>query len=260
MKATKITCLALATILLASSCESSYQAAGGVTGAMIGSHVGSAVGYLSGGHRHGRYYRGGNAALGSLIGMGIGAALGVGIASQIEQKEKAEARRRDGYGDGYSDYDTRENRRTTGGYDNTPDYQIGGGAYQGNSNDTNQGISGSTYQVHTNTVISISDLTFMDIDGTGYISKGETIEVEGYITNTSNSVLNDVIIFLKVDDEKRFRLSPSLTTTLRPGQKIRYTGRILCDRAKRGQAVGVCLNTLYAGKQNTSSTLFVEIR
>jgi hypothetical protein len=252
MKATKITCLALGTLLLASSCESSYQAAGGVTGAMIGSHVGSAVGYLSGGHRHGRYYRGGNAALGSLIGMGIGAALGVGIASQIEQKEKAEARRRDSYGDGYGDYDTRENRRTTGGYESNRDYQIGGGAYQGNS--------GGTYQGNSSAVISISDLTFMDIDGTGYISKGETIEVEGYITNTSNSVLNDVIIFLKVDDEKRFRLSPSLTTTLRPGQKIRYTGRILCDRAKRGQAIGICLNTLYAGKQNTSSTLFVEIR
>ena len=244
MKATKITCLALATVLLVSSCESSYQAAGGVTGAMIGSHVGSAVGYLSGGHRHGRHYRGGNAALGSLIGMGIGAVLGVGIASQIEQKEKAQARRQVGHEGDYGDYDTYENRHTAGGYDNNPDYQIGGGAYQGNSN----------------AVISISDLTFMDIDGTGYISKGETIEVEGYITNTSNSVLNDVVIFLKVDDEKRFRVSPSLTTTLSPGQKIRYTGRILCDRAKRGSAVGICLNTRYAGRQNTSSTMFVEIR
>ncbi len=251
MKATKITCLALATLLLASSCESSYQAAGGVTGAMIGSHVGSAVGHLSGGHRHGRYYRGGNAALGSLIGMGIGAALGVGIASQIEKKEKAEARRQEGYEDGYGDYETRENRRTTDGYEGNRDYQIGGGAYEGTS---------SAYQGTSSAVISISELTFMDMDGTGTISKGETIEVEGYITNTSNSVLNDVVIFLKVDDEKRFRLSPSLTTTLRPGQKIRYTGRVVCDRAKRGQSVGVCLNTLYAGKQNTSNTLFVEIR
>ena len=89
MKKTKITCLTLATVMMASSCTSSYQAAGGMTGAMIGSSVGEAVGFLSG---HGPF-RGENAALGSLIGMGIGAVLGVGIASQIEENEKVEARR-----------------------------------------------------------------------------------------------------------------------------------------------------------------------
>ena len=47
MKRKQFVCLTLATAFLASSCTSSYQAAGGVTGAMIGSHVGGAVGVLS---------------------------------------------------------------------------------------------------------------------------------------------------------------------------------------------------------------------
>ena len=253
MKKNQITCLTLATVLLASSCTSSYQAAGGVTGAMIGSHVGGAVGALAG---HGPF-RGESSALGSLIGMGIGAILGVGITSQIEEQERAEARRYEDYGQ----------HRTTGGdggyYDNNVGYQTSGG-YQGG-----QDTQGSrSYQIGnganegaiTSTVLSISDLSYMDVDGDGYISKDETIEVEGYITNTSNSVLRDIVIYLTVNDEKAFSISPSLTTTLQPGQKIRYTGRVHCIRTRSITSAGINLNTDYAGKSYTSNTLFVGVK
>lgn len=176
MKKNQFTCLALAAILLVSSCTSSYQAAGGVTGAMIGSQVGGAVGVLSG---HGPF-RGESAALGSLIGMGIGAILGVGISSQIEEQERAEARR----------YEERVQNSTIGNndgyYDNNVGYQTGGG-YQGTPNtqaNSNYEIGNDTYNgAMISTVLSISELSYMDADGDGYISKDETIEVEGYITN-----------------------------------------------------------------------------
>lgn len=253
MKKNQFTCLALAAILLVSSCTSSYQATGGVTGAMIGSQVGGAVGVLSG---HGPF-RGESAALGSLIGMGIGAILGVGISSQIEEQEHAEARR----------YEERVQNSTIGNndgyYDNNVGYQTGGG-YQGTPNtqaNSNYEIGNDTYNgAMISTVLSISELSYMDADGDGYISKDETIEVEGYITNTSNSILRDIVIYLNVNNPKAFSLSPSLTTTLQPGQKIRYTGRVHCKRARGIESLGINLNTDYAGKQYTSNSLFVGIK
>lgn len=252
MKKNQITCLTLAAALLASSCTSSYQAAGGVTGAMIGSHIGGAVGALAG---HGPF-RGESSALGSLIGMGIGAILGVGITSQIEEQERAEARR-------YEDY---EQSRTTSGndgyYDNNVSYQTSGGYQNGNQpvQENHNYQIGSYNGGVTSTVLSISDLTYMDADGDGYISKDETIEVEGYITNTSNSILRDIVIYLDVNDAKAFSISPSLTTTLQPGQKIRYTGRVHCLRTRGVTSAGINLNTEYAGKTYTSNSLFVGVK
>ena len=249
MKKNRITCLTLATALLVSSCTSSYQAAGGVTGAMIGSHVGGAVGALAGhGHFHGR-----NAALGSLIGMGIGAILGVGITSQIEEQERAESRR-------YEDHRRSEGNVQYDGYENdNVDYQTSGG-YQGGQDNPGYHISKSSNTPVASSVLSISELTYMDTDGNGYISKGETIEVEGYITNTSNSVLRDIVIHLDVNDNKAFSVSPSLTTTLQPGQKIRYTGRVHCIRTRNVESLGINLNTDYAGKTYSSNSLFLGVK
>ena len=247
MKKNQFTCLTLATALLVSSCTSSYQAAGGVTGAMIGSHVGGAVGALAG-HGH---FRGESAALGSLIGMGIGAILGVGISSQIEEQERAEARR-------YEDYErTRGNIQYDGAYeDNNVGYQTSGG-YQGSVDSHNFQISKG---VASTTVLSISDLSYMDADGDGYISKDETIEIEGFITNTTNSLLQDIVIQLNVDDPRSFGVSPSLTTTLQPGQKIRYTGRVHARRTRGHSSLGINLTTEYAGKSYTSNTLLVGVK
>ena len=258
MKKNQFACLTLATALLASSCTSSYQAAGGVTGAMIGSHVGGAVGVLAG---HGPF-RGESAALGSLIGMGIGAILGVGITSQIEEQERAEARR-------YEDYRRSNDTAQYGRYDdNEVGYQISGGHQGGYPEGSQGGYQGSVpnrnYQIGdgtiTSSVLSISELSYMDADGDGYISKDETIEVEGFITNTSNSVLRDIVIHLDVNEPKSFSVSPSLTTTLQPGQKIRYTGRVHGNRTRGHTSIVINLSTDYAGKSYTSNTLFVRVK
>lgn len=223
--------------MFVSSCTSSYQAASGATGAIIGGNVGHAIGFLSG-HGH---FRGENAALGSLIGMGVGAMLGVSIANQNEQRAREEAAARQRYG--YPE----QGAPTTSEYGSgveTPDYQIGGGAYQGS----------------LPAPVSITDPTYMDADGDGLLSKGETIEVESYITNTSDAPLRDIVILISANNERNLRLSPSLTTTLQPGQKIRYTGRVHCEKSLRGQPVAINIMTRHEGRQYASSTLVIRTR
>ena len=229
MKKTKITCLILAVAMLTGSCTSSYQASGGVTGAMIGGRVGETVGYLSG---HGPF-RGRSAALGNLVGMGVGAALGIGITSQIEANERAKHQR--GKDNGYAS----DNEYYDQGY------QTGGGAYAGVTNSS---------------TLYISDLSYTDMTGDGYISKDETIEVEGYITNTADHPLNDVVIYINVNDTKHFTISPPLTTTLRPGQRIRYTGRVHCGKTRRGRDITVSLNAKYGSKLSSSENLIIRTK
>lgn len=228
MKKTKITCLILAVAMLTGSCSSPYQASGGITGAMLGGQVGEAVGYLSG---HGPF-RGRSAALGNLVGMGVGAALGIGITSQMEANAREKSQR--GGNDDYAYND-----------DYSQGYQTGGGAYAG---------------VTSSSTIYLSDLSYTDMTGDGYISKDETIEVEGYITNTSDNTLDDVVIYINVNDPKHFTISPPLTTTLRPRQRIRYTGRVHCGKARHGHSIAVNLNAKYGSKVCSSENLVLRIK
>lgn len=233
--------LVLAGSVLVSSCTTSTQAAGGITGAAIGSSIGESIGWLSG---HGYHGRSNSAALGSLIGMGVGAVLGVGIASAIEENEKEATNR--GNNSRHDDYD----------YDRSYDYgyQIGGGERgahrRGGYQIDKEGLS--------STVINISELTYMDENGDGNLSKNETIEVEGYVTNTSNSVINDIVIYMSTNDEKLYSVSPSLTTSLQPGQRIKYTGRIYCKKV-RDNSVRVTLSTLY-DNQTQSSDIYIRLK
>ncbi len=251
MKKIRIGALVLAGTMLVSSCTSSYQASGGVTGAMIGSHIGEAIGFLSG-HGH---FRGHNAALGSLIGAGIGAALGVGVASAIEENEQKK----------YEDYErSRKSSQQNGGYESnvgqsSGDYQTGGGAYA----DANSSASNDSYNFGSESKslnVSLSELSYMDADGDGFFSKGETCEIEGYITNTSGESLRDIVIYLSIDDNKDFNISPSLTTTLAPGQKIRYTGRVYCKKARNGQTAVINLNATCNNKNCTSNSLCIGMK
>ena len=74
--------IALATLILASSCNSSYEAAGGVTGAVIGARVGETIGFLAGSG----FYRGESAALGSLIGTGVEPEPSVAMTEEANEK------------------------------------------------------------------------------------------------------------------------------------------------------------------------------
>lgn len=236
MKKNKLACAAMASLILMSSCSSSYQASAGVTGAYLGGHIGEAVGFLSG-HGH---FRGENAALGSLVGMGVGAILGVGIANQIEKNQQ--------HNDGiYHNSDT--------------DYQTGGGAGYDEAGAPNGDYRGTYSKGYTlDSGLEVSDLSYTDSDGDGLISQNEVIEVESVIKNTTDKMMRNVTIWLEVDDAKRCRVSPSLTTTIEPGETIRYTGRVYCKKARSGQRVTVTLCTNYTGLSARGRSMTVSMR
>lgn len=240
MNKIKFFSLIAAASILISSCSSYSQAAAGLTGAAVGSRLGRDVGYLAGGWRFG----GSSSALGSLIGAGVGAALGVGIHNSIEQnRERRMAERNQRY----------DHNSQSSTFD---DYQIGGGAggyEQGGANQSKSNVSGYSNTPVSNGYISISPISYMDADGDGYMSKGEPVEVETYITNVSGSALRDVTIAIDVANNRYVTVSNPINTSLHPGQKIRYTGRIYCQKRKSAAWVNVCVS-VYAGGKKLSST------
>ena len=221
-----ISTILLAAVTLLSSCQTSGQAAAGLTGAAIGSTLGSAIGGATGGHygRYGYYhYNGQGAALGSLIGMGVGAALGVAIQKSAEENERRQY-------ENYQEYDS---------YDQNSNYSR-------NYSNNNYTPASSRLPVH------ISEVTYFDGNGDGFMSKGETLEVETYIENRSNSTLYSVDIVLDTQQSKYVIASSPLTITLEPRQKVRYSGRIYCRKAKNGRSVPLTI-TVSAGNQMAQS-------
>lgn len=224
-----ISAILMAAVTLFSSCETSGQAAAGLTGAAIGGTIGSAIGGATGGGygRYGRYgyyhYNGQGAALGSLIGMGVGAALGVAIQKSAEDNERRQY----------------ESAREYRNYEQEPNY-------------SNSYSSNSYTPAPRRLPIHISEVTYFDGNGDGYMSKGETLEVETYIENNSNSTLYDVDIILNTQESKYVTVSSPLTITLEPRQKIKYSGRIYCRKAKHGRSVPLTI-TISTGKQMAQS-------
>ncbi len=165
--------------------------------------------------------------------MGVGAAIGVGIANSIEHKAKKKA-------------EEREKSRYDDSYAYSSDYQTSGGAQTPQS-------AGLSY-------IDISDITYMDADGDGCISKGETCQIDAYITNKSNSTLSDVTITMFTDQAKRVTLSNPLITTLSPGQQVHYTGRVYCSKTKRDQGVQIMLNVSDGTGSANSETIYIPMK
>lgn len=240
MKNIKVLSFVLATSILVASCTSYGQAAAGLTGAAVGSRIGRDIGYIAGGGYHG--FGGSSSALGSLIGAGVGAALGVSIQNGIERSRERR-------------YEERQNRRHE---DNRPvtneDYQTGG-----SSSGNGQGYSWSRPSA-SNSFISIDPLTYMDANGDGYLGKGETIEVCTYITNTTNAPLRDINISLSASDLRYVTLSSPLVTTLSPGQKIRYTGRVYCQKTKYNKPVDVSVNVKANGSTLSSEVISIYMK
>ena len=224
-----ISTILLAAVTMLSSCQTSGQAAAGLTGAAIGSTLGSAIGGATGGHygRYGYYhYNGQGAALGSLIGMGVGAALGVAIQKSAEENERRQY-------ENYQEYDS----------------------YEQNSNYSRNYSNNNYTPAPSRLPVLISEVTYFDGNGDGFMSKGETLEVETYIENRSNSTLYSVDIVLDTQQSKYVIASSPLTITLEPRQKVRYSGRIYCRKAKNGRSVPLTITVSEGNQMAQSETI-----
>lgn len=261
MKTIKTFSLIVAASLIVSSCTTYGQFGAGMAGAAIGSRVGRDIGYLSSGH----YFSGRSAALGSLIGAGVGAALGVSIQNGIEQNrerryEREQNRQYNQYNNQNGQYGNQDQYQNYGS--SNDDYQTGGGAGYGGSNNSSSygGSSYSSRPSSSNAYVSIEPLSFMDGDGDGCISKNETIEVETYIKNTTNEPLRNVTISLITDDVRYVTLSSPLVTSLAPGQKVRYTGRVYCQKVKKNTPLSVSVNVLTNGANCNTGSISVYMK
>lgn len=256
MKAIKTFSFIVAASLIMSGCTTYGQFGAGVTGAAIGSHVGRDIGYLAGGHHH--HFGGSSSALGSLIGAGVGAALGVSIQNSIEQSRERRYERTQNQ----RQYNQGQYGQSQNGAYNGDDYQTGGGA--GSTVSSGQSAYNGTMQnsrpTSSNAYVTVQPLTYMDADGDGYIGKGETIEVETYITNTSNQILRNMTISLVSEDTRYVMLSSPLVTTLSPGQKVRYTGRVYCQKAKKNAPVSVSVNVQANGANCNTGSIAIYMK
>lgn len=249
MNKIKTISFAVAASVLISSCTSYGQFGAGMTGAAIGSHIGRDVGYLAGiGHHH--HFGGPSSALGSLIGAGIGAALGVGIQNSIERShekaatERYQRRQSTTSNDDYQYEGGSSNRRYNESYDNYPSER---------ANDAEGTVMSNGY-------VSIEPLSYMDADGDGNLRKGETIEIQTYITNVSDKRLENVNITIQSSDSKYVTVSSPLFTSLAPGQRIKYTGRVYCQKSKSNSYTNIAVRVNAAGAAITTKSLAVYMK
>ncbi len=232
---------------LLSSCTSTSQTFAGLTGAAIGSNIGGAIGASSSsGYGRFRHYNGQGAALGSLIGAGVGAALGVAIQKSVEAGERRQQETTQDYSSSNSrdSYDYRDsyNSRSTSSYYNNPS------TYSPSSSAANR------------LPVRISEITYFDGNGDGYMSKGETIEIGTYIQNVSDRTLYDIEIILDTQQSKYTTVSSPLTITLEPRQKVRYSGRIFCCKSKSGKSVPLALSITSGSRQAQSETIYLDMK
>lgn len=262
MKTIKTFSLIVAASLIVSSCTTYGQFGAGMAGASLGSHIGRDIGYLSSGH----YFSGRSAALGSLIGAGVGAALGVSIQNGIEQsrERRYEREKNRQFNNQYNQYGNQnqyQNQYQDYGTQND-DYQTSGGAGYGsqNSSSSYNGSSISSRPSASNAYVTVEPLSYMDGDGDGCLSKNETIEVETYITNNTNEPLRNVTISLVTDDARYVSLSSPLVTSLAPRQKVRYTGRVYCQKTKKNAPLSVSVNVLTNGANCSTGSISVYMK
>ena len=107
---------------------------------------------------------------------------------------------------------------------------------------------------------AISHVTFEDEDGDGRISRNETVNIMYEVTNKGHRTYSDVILKVDVeDDARKFALSPSTTTTIAPGQTVRYKAKAFCkSRTSSGNVTfRVSANSMNGG--NASANLQIRM-
>lgn len=258
--------LSLSALLVSTAFSScSYTSSGNYLGTMAGAEIGGVVGEALGWMSTDRHSGPGKAMLGSIIGTVAGAAIGNSITK--DRAEEINIGRRNDMDYGNADY------QTGGGYDShgTYGYNEGYNRNQYGSHDTYvpdsrnrsdskfNGRYGNGYSIG-NGDLAISHVTFEDEDGDGRISRNETVNIMYEVTNKGHRTYSDVILKVDVeDDARKFALSPSTTTTIAPGQTVRYKAKAFCkSRTSSGNVTfRVSANSMNGG--NASANLQIRM-
>lgn len=248
--------LSMCVLLAVSSCGT-YTGAGAYTGANLGSILGSAIGGISGGPR--------GSDVGTLVGMAGGALVGAAVGSaadRAEQQKYEEYQRqrnapytRDSHRSGDSDYSYQENPVDESGFDPThsgDDRIIMDNSNAGYTTVPAQTYSPKTlsidqlrnvapgYNINYNEDIELRNVTFVDMDGDGIITGGETSRVSFEIKNHSTAPIYDILpTVIETTKNKHIHISSSIRIeSIAPGRGVRYSATVYGDeRLRNGNAV-----------------------
>lgn len=241
--------LSLSALLVSTAFSScSYTSSGNYLGTMAGAEIGGVVGEALGWMSTDRHSGPGKAMLGSIIGTVAGAAIGNSITK--DRTEEINIGRRNDMDYGNADY------QTGGGYDSHGTYVPDS---RNRSDSKFNGRYGNGYSMG-NGDLAISHVTFEDEDGDGRISRNETVNIMYEVTNKGHRTYSDVILKVDVeDDARKFALSPSTTTTIAPGQTVRYKAKAFCkSRTSSGNVTfRVSANSMNGG--NASANLQIRM-
>ena len=235
-----IMCIALigSTTIMSCDISSSRNYMGTMAGAEIGGVIGEALGWMSTSRHDGP----GKAMLGTIVGTVAGAAIGNAVTK--DNTKVVRSGRRD---------DTRNNIRYEDDYN--PGYQIGGGSNEGYNASRPGNYSGPmTNRNNSYSFLTISNVSYQDEDGDGKFSRNETINIIYEVTNTSKNALDDVVLKIEaLDGDKYFAVSPSNTTKIAAGERIRYKAKAFCKSKPSGSVAkfNLSASSRYGGTTST---------
>ena len=235
-----IMCIALigSTTIMSCDISSSRNYMGTMAGAEIGGVIGEALGWMSTSRHDGP----GKAMLGTIVGTVAGATIGNAVTK--DNTKVVRSGRRD---------DTRNNIRYEDDYN--PGYQIGGGSNEGYNASRPGNYSGPmTNHDNSYSFLTISNVSYQDEDGDGKFSRNETINIIYEVTNTSKNALDDVVLKIEaLVGDKYFAVSPSNTTKIAAGERIRYKAKAFCKSKPSGSVAkfNLSASSRYGGTTST---------
>lgn len=234
MNMKKTLLLSLTATVLLCGCNT-YTGVGAYTGATLGGMFGSIVGGISGGPR--------GSDVGALVGMASGAIAGAAIGSVADQQEAENA--------------------TAGGSTVTTyqTYHVDADAADDRIDFEPTATQTPTYGIYGSTTLMVRNVRFIDENGDGRLSPGETGRIMFEIMNDTPTDVYDVVpMVTEANGNRNILISESARIEgIAPGKGIRYTAMVRGDkRLRTGRARFLITAITPDGKANApTETLLV---
>ena len=210
---------------------------GGTMGAYIGGVIGEALGVTLGRDSY----------TGAVIGNAVGTLAGAVIGSSMAGKDRRDITRNIGRDRDTDDYNVYSN--PYGNYGEAmpdrplpppPAPQFG--------------------SAPVGTELIISNVTYEDENGDGYISKDETICVSYDVWNASKQEVEVTLVIIDPVNQKHIAFSPATTLSMMPGQRMRYKAKAYCKSHPKNNVTHIIVAAQSKALGNVNSTLQIDYK
>lgn len=200
--------LSLTAAVLLCGCNT-YTGAGAYAGATLGGMFGSVVGGISGGPR--------GSDVGALVGMAGGAIAGAAIGSVADQQEAEKAAASGGT---VTTYQT---------------YHVDGDAADDRIDFEPATARTPSYDIYSGTTLTVRNVRFVDENGDGRLSPGETGRIMFEIINDTPADIYDIVpMVTEANGNRNILISEGVRIEgIAPGKGIRYTAMVRGEKRLR---------------------------